>query len=206
MQVGLVDYGAGNLSSVANAVRKLGHDPRFVAEESEVEGVDRLIFPGVGAFGDSMKELDARGLRDPLVAWIKADRPFFGICIGYQLLFAEGEESPDAKGLGVFEGSVVRFPEGDLKVPHMGWNEVTISDPGDPVWAGLPATTHFYFVHSFYPEPMDESLHAGVTDYGGPFVSMIRRGHLVATQFHPEKSQEAGLTLIGNFLSEAFVV
>lgn len=202
MSTGIIDYGAGNLQSVANAVHHLGIEPRLITGSEGFGGLTHLILPGVGAFGDSMLELERRGLADPVREWIAADRPFFGICVGYQLLFTEGEESPGVPGLGVFEGRVRRFPDDGRKIPHMGWNAATASDPGDPLWQGLGETPFFYFVHSYYPEPADDSLVALTSEYEGTrFASAIRRGHLLATQFHPEKSQKAGLRLLRNFLS-----
>lgn len=201
MKPGIIDYGAGNLRSVANAVHSLGFEPRILDHADGFKGLTHLILPGVGAFGDSMAELERRGLADPIRGWIAADRPFFGICVGYQMLFEEGDENPGVPGLGVFQGRVVRFPEDGRKIPHMGWNATTTREPSDPHWNGLGAQPYFYFVHSFYPEPTDPSLVAMETDYEGiRFASAIRRGRLLATQFHPEKSQQAGLLLLTNFL------
>jgi glutamine amidotransferase len=161
------------------------------------------VLPGVGAFGDAMRELDARGLVEPIQTHVRADRPFFGICMGLQLLFETGWEGGRHAGLGLLEGDVARFdiaPE--LKVPHMGWNTVS--------WRGATAARppvadngYFYFVHSYHAQPRDESIVAAVTDYGGPFCSAVRRGRLFATQFHPEKSQRLGLDLLGSFLASA---
>jgi len=201
---GIIDYGAGNLRSAANAVESLGYAPRLVADGDSLDGLSHLILPGVGAFGDSMEELERRGLCQPLRDWIAADRPFFGICVGYQILFEDGEESPGIPGLGVFKGRVPRFPAHIRKVPHMGWNAARPLDPADPLWADLGELPFFYFVHSFHPEPADPSLVAMRTEYEGSyFASAIRRGRLLATQFHPEKSQRAGLRLLRNFLERA---
>mgnify|MGYP001818496619 CR=1 FL=1 len=201
MNVGIIDYGAGNLRSVANAVQSLGFEPRLLDHADGFENLTHLILPGVGAFGDSMAELNRRGLADPIRDWIAGDRPFFGICVGYQMLFEEGDENPGVAGLGIFRGRVVRFPEDGRKIPHMGWNAATPTEPADDLWQGLGEQPYFYFVHSFYPEPIDPSLMAMATDYKGTrFASAIRRGRLLATQFHPEKSQQAGLRLLRNFL------
>ena len=201
MITGVVDYGAGNQRSIRNALDALGAEHKTVASPTDLEGIDKLLFPGVGAFGDSMENLNARELAAPIREWIKADRPFLGICIGFQLLFEGSEESPGVAGIGAFEGQVIRFPENHTeKVPHMGWNGVTLTDPQSPTWEGLGAEPHMYFVHSYYPQPTDSSLIASTTDYGIQFPSSIQRGNLTATQFHPEKSQAAGLRLIGNFL------
>jgi imidazole glycerol phosphate synthase glutamine amidotransferase subunit len=201
MNVGIIDYGAGNLRSVANAVQSLGIEPRVFSTPEGFEGLTHVILPGVGAFGDSMNELKSRKLDEPIRQWIAKDLPFFGICVGYQLLFESAEESPNIAGLGVFKGNVRRFPEDGRKIPHMGWNAAVAEVESDPEWEGLGPAPYFYFVHSYYPEPEDPSLVAMRTEYEGVhFSSAIRRGNLLATQFHPEKSQKAGLRLIANFL------
>lgn len=202
MKLGIIDYGAGNLRSVANAVGSLGIEPRIFDSPAGFNGLTHVILPGVGSFGDSMEELAGRGLVEPIREWIAADRPFFGICVGYQLLFESGEESPGIPGLGVFKGSVRRFEENGRKIPHMGWNAARVTGPADPIWTGLGDPPYFYFVHSYHPVPDDPTLTAMVTEYEGTeFVSAIRRGTLLATQFHPEKSQQAGLRLLRNFLA-----
>ena len=205
MLAGVIDYGAGNLRSVGNTLDSLGVEQRRIGSAAAFEAasaeVDTLIFPGVGAFGDCSRNLDERGLMEPLRKWIAADRPFLGICIGFQMLFESSTESPDARGIGALPGRVVRFPEAEgLKVPHMGWNAARTVDPSDPAWTGLGADPHFYFVHSYFPEPADQSLVASTTLHGVEFASSIRRGNLFATQFHPEKSQSAGARFIGNVL------
>lgn len=204
MVPGIINYGAGNLYSVANAVRSLGMEPRIIDRpEAWPTDLTHLILPGVGAFGDSMSELRRRGLCEPVCDWIAADRPFFGICVGYQMLFDGGEENPGVPGLGRFAGQVVRFPDDGRKIPHMGWNVTRARQPDDPLWQGLGEDPYFYFVHSYYPQPVDDSLVALTTDYQGlEFPAAIRRGRLLATQFHPEKSQKAGLRLLQNFLEE----
>ncbi len=200
--VGIIDYGGGNLQSVRNAVRALGHEPVIVATAADLAPTRALIFPGQGAFGDCMSALTERGLVSPLQEWIAADRPFLGICIGYQVLFDDGEENPAVPGLGIYRGRVVRFPQQPgVKVPHMGWNRIHLTHPDHPAWAGLEPDPYFYYVHSYYPEPEDRSLIAAESAYGGQRIAgAIQRGRLVATQFHPEKSQANGLRLIGNFL------
>jgi imidazole glycerol phosphate synthase glutamine amidotransferase subunit len=166
-----------------------------------MDSIDRLLFPGVGSFGDCVEDLDRKQLREPILDWLGADRPFFGICLGYQVLFESSVESPGLKGLGFFEGEVVKFDAGHgLKVPHMGWNEVIPKDRDYPLWSGTPNPLHLYFVHSFYPQPADSGLINSTTEYGDSFASSIGRGNIFACQFHPERSQEAGLTLIRNFL------
>ena len=201
MKIAIIDYGGGNLQSVRNALRRTGSEAEYANTPEALHAADLLVFPGQGEFGDTMAALRRQGLADPLREWIAADRPFLGICVGYQALFEGSEENPAAKGLAVFPGVVRKFTPGSgLKVPHMGWNRVRLTDPADPAWAGLEPDPHFYFVHSYYPDPADASLVAGVTDYGGEFACAIRRGNLTATQFHPEKSQDAGLTLLRNFV------
>ena len=204
MKTGVIDYGAGNLKSVCNTLDAIGADRQIVRSAGDLDGIDALVFPGVGAFGDSAKQLVDQGLFGPLREWLAADRPFLGICIGFQMLFETSEESPGVEGLGVFKGEVVRFPAlPGLKVPHMGWNHLALRDAADPAWDGLGANPYFYFVHSYYPQPEDASIVASTTLYGTEFASSIRRGNLLATQFHPEKSQAAGAKLIENFLALA---
>ena len=157
------------------------------------------------SFGDCVKTLDRQGLREPLTEWLAADRPFFGICIGYQVLFEESEENPGVDGLGHFKGRVCRFPSSDMKVPHMGWNTVTPKNPADPVWTGLPREPHLYFVHSYFPIPEDPSIVAATGSYGVEFAAAVRQGEIFASQFHPERSQSAGLRVLKNFLSSAGV-
>jgi imidazole glycerol phosphate synthase glutamine amidotransferase subunit len=199
MRIGLVDYGAGNQQSVRNALRSLGLESTAVADARGLEDVDALIFPGVGAFGDTMRQLHERGLGGPLRAWIDGGRPFLGICIGYQVLFDASVESPGVPGLSVFPGMVVGIDSPGLKIPHMGWNVVEFQRPDDPLWLGLGPSPHFYFVHSFHPVPADPGLVAATTSYGTPFASAIRWPTGAAVQFHPEKSQSAGLRLLRNF-------
>lgn len=200
-RVGVIDYGGGNLRNVLNVLKFLGHEGSLVSAPGDLGAVDRLLFPGVGSFGDCVAELDRKKLREPIVAWIAADRPYFGICLGYQVLFEKSRETPEVKGLGVFAGEVVQFPAlPGLKVPHMGWNEVKPTDPDFYAWQGAPDPLYLYFVHSYYPEPEDRSLIASTTSYGDDFASSISRGRTFAGQFHPERSQETGLKLIANFL------
>lgn len=204
MSLGIIDYGGGNLQSVRNAVRALGHEPVLVRTPEDLEATGALIFPGQGAFGDCMEALNTAGLSGPLREWLARDRPFFGICVGYQLLFEGGEENPGVAGLGVFRGQVVRFsPQPGLKVPHMGWNSMRAVNPGDPAWEGLGPEPFFYYVHSYYPAPAEQDCVAGITSYADlEFAAAVQRGRLIATQFHPEKSQAAGLRLLENFLKQ----
>lgn len=201
MKAGIIDYGAGNLRSVANAVQALGKEAIVLPTPEGMDRASHLILPGVGSFGDCMAELSERGFIGPIREWIEAGKPYFGICLGYHALFEGSEESPGVEGLGVFKGHVRRFSDKGLKIPHMGWNLALPRNAGDPMWNGLGETPYFYFVHSYYPEPADPELVAMTTEYGDTFASAIRSGAVVATQFHPEKSQQTGLRLLGNFLS-----
>lgn len=200
MKTGIIDYGAGNLRSVHKAVETLNYPAEIVRHPSQLEAVDALILPGVGAFGDCVENLQKQELWEPVRDWVKEGKPYLGICLGYQILFESSEEADGVEGLSVFEGSVVRFPKSELKVPHMGWNEIAPVDSNDPLWDALPPHPHVYFVHSFYPQPSDKSIIASTADYGVQFAASIRKGNVVATQFHPEKSQKLGLQIFGNFL------
>lgn len=200
-KLGIIDYGAGNLQSVQNTLAAAGFEGRLVRQPQDFDGLTHLILPGVGAFGDCATQLRAQGLEEGIRTWTQEDKPFLGICIGYQILFEEGEESPGVPGLGILKGKVVRFPSGALKVPHMGWNNIALQNPGDPVWQGIGTDPYFYFVHSYYPEPAAAELVAATCTYGPTFAAAVRRGNLVATQFHPEKSQQLGMRLLSNFMS-----
>jgi glutamine amidotransferase len=204
--VAVVDYGMGNLRSVAKAVEHVapGEVVQVTSDPARVLGAGRVIVPGQGAMPDCMRELEARGLRAAVIEAARS-RPFLGICIGLQMLFEVSEEG-DVAGLGLFPGRVRRFPGAmtgadgaKLKVPHMGWNEV-IQTGMHPLWQGIAAQARFYFVHSYFVEPADPALAAGRTDYGVPFTSAIAQDNIFAVQFHPEKSAQAGLTLLANFM------
>ncbi len=202
-RLGIIDYGAGNVCSVVNSFRALGHEGVMLRTPQELEGITHLVLPGVGAFGDCAEALRAQGLAEPVRDWVREGRkPFLGICVGYQVLFESGEESPGVPGLGVFAGHVRRFtPEPGLKIPHMGWNSVTPSDTDDLLWAKADPPC-YYFVHSYYPEPADGSLVAARCRYGSTeFAAAIRHGNALATQFHPEKSQLLGLRLLDHFMN-----
>jgi imidazole glycerol-phosphate synthase subunit HisH len=202
--VAVVDYGMGNLRSVAKAIEHVAEGVRVVvtADPAEVDRADRVVVPGQGAMPDCMRQLAACGLREAVVA-AAAAKPFLGICIGLQMLFDHSEEG-DTPGLGVLSGRVRRFPADltvakGLKVPHMGWNEV-MQNEAHPLWQGIGDGARFYFVHSYYVEPVEPSVIAGSTVYGIPFTSAVARANIFAVQFHPEKSAQAGLQLLGNFL------
>ncbi len=195
----IVDYGAGNLRSVARAVAHAGVEALVTDDVAAVAAARALILPGVGAAADTMSNLRSRGLVEPIRGYIASGRPFLGVCMGQQALFELSEEGGQHECLGVLPGRVVRFPQG-LTVPHMGWNTVQLTAP-HPVFAGIPQDAYFYFVHSYYPAPADRAHVLGVTEYDGvEFASVVGRGNVVATQFHPEKSGPAGLLLYANFL------
>jgi glutamine amidotransferase len=195
----IVDYGMGNLRSVQKAFERLGFEAVISDRATEIGRAEALVLPGVGAFRDAIAALVQRDLVEPIRDHIAADRPFLGICLGLQLLFDVSFEDGTYAGLGVLPGEVVRFAsQPGLRIPHMGWNEVHVTRP-HPVFSGLPDGSHFYFVHSYHVCPRDDSIVVGRTDHGGPFVSAIARGRMVATQFHPEKSQHHGKVLLENF-------
>ncbi|HZA61131.1 MAG TPA: imidazole glycerol phosphate synthase subunit HisH [Actinomycetota bacterium] len=195
-RVAVLDYGMGNLRSVARAVERVGGEPVVTDRTETAMQADGLVVPGVGAFGACVGPLRERRLDRAIFDFLDAGRPVLGVCLGMQVLFEHGEES-DADGLGVLRGYVVRLPS-TVKVPHMGWNEVTWT--GDhPVVAGIPSGSRFYFVHSYVCVPEDDVV-AAETEYGVPFVAAVAQGSLFATQFHPEKSGDAGLELYRNFV------
>ena len=199
--IGVIDYGAGNLRSVCNSLEKLSIDSQVIKSPNDLNGISKMIFPGVGSFGDSSEQLKKQSLFDPIKEWIISDRPFLGICIGFQMLFEDSEESPGSEGFGIIPGRVVKFSEGtNLKVPHMGWNKVKIKNLSDSVWDNIDDLTHFYFVHSYFPQLKESGYSSSTTEYGVDFTSSIKFGNIFGTQFHPEKSQRMGLRLIENFL------
>ena len=200
--IGLVDYGSGNLRSVRHALEQVGGSCRLVHAEHDAMGCAALVVPGVGSFGDCARQLQVTGLWEPLKRWIEADRPYLGICLGYQLLFESSEESPGVEGLGVLSGRVVHFPKDtSLKIPHMGWNQLHIRTPSDRLMMGLGQNPDLYFVHSYYPVPADPSVITSTCNYSVEFAASITRGNLSAAQFHPEKSQAHGLAMLRNFIS-----
>ncbi|HYK66238.1 MAG TPA: imidazole glycerol phosphate synthase subunit HisH [Patescibacteria group bacterium] len=205
--IAIVDYKAGNLTSVQRALEFLGHKSEITDRADKIAAADRVILPGVGAAGATMENLNALGLSDVLRNDVaRAGKPFLGICIGIQVLLDRSEED-DARCLGIVAGSVVRYPRSldgrPLKVPQIGWNRVRQSKP-HRVFAGVPDNTHFYFVNSYYPIPDDPSIAIGACDYGVPFTAAIARNNVIATQFHLEKSGTAGLKLLDNFCRLSF--
>ena len=200
----IVDYQMGNLRSVQKAIERVGGTAKISSDPAEIADAQKLILPGVGAFGDAMVEINRRGLADPIRRFAASGRPFFGICRGLQLLFERGFEHGEHEGLGILAGDVLKFDiDPTLKVPHMGWNTVSVQKNPDgksaPILGDLKSETHFYFVHSYYVRPTDPDVVALTCDYGGKFCAMVWRDNLFATQFHPEKSQADGLELLKAF-------
>ena len=198
MKLVIVDYGAGNLRSVARAVTHVGGEPLITSSGRDVERAEALIVPGVGAAADTMRNLKRHALIDPIREYIAGGRPFLGVCMGQQVLFDVSEEGGEHECLGVLPGRVVRLPDG-LKVPHMGWNRVHVVRQ-HPIFEGIDNGSYFYFVHSYFPRPDDPAVVVGETDYGIRFASVVARDNVVATQFHPEKSGDVGLRMYENFL------
>jgi glutamine amidotransferase/cyclase len=198
--ISFLDYGAGNVRSLRNAIRRLGYEIAEVARPRDILDAERLIFPGVGSFGAAMERLHALGYVEPLRAYLRAGRPFLGICIGLQCLFEGSEESPGVSGLGLIPGRIRRFDSRSLSVPHMGWNGIRPRRQA-PLFREY-AGQKLYFVHSYraVPEPANADWTLAYTDYGGEFLSAVQHGDVAAVQFHPEKSGEAGLRLYENFL------
>ena len=199
--IALIDYGSGNIRSVTNALKREGADVELVSDPARLAEAEGIVLPGVGAFGDCVRGLQTRGLWEPLTAWLAADKPFLGICVGYQMLFDESEESPGVRGFGFFAGKVKRFTTPGLKVPQIGWNQLDLTDRAHPLWRGLPAQPHVYFVHSYFPAPADAAIITSRSTYGETFAASAARGRAAGVQFHPEKSQDVGLAILRNFIA-----
>ena len=197
----ILDYDMANLRSVQKGFEHVGAAARIISRPEEIEQADRLVLPGVGAFADAVATLRSRGLVEPIVRHVEQGKPLLGICLGLQILFDIGYEDGEHRGLGILKGKCVRFDVDrtlKLKVPHMGWNQIHFRQPS-PLFSGLLDESSVYFVHGYHVIPEDESIIATTTDYGGDFVSSIRRDNLMAVQFHPEKSQAVGLKMLANF-------
>ncbi len=203
--IALIDYGSGNLRSAQRALTKVGADLRVVSKPQEIDGASAVVLPGVGAFDDCVNALRKQELLEASRRFIQTGKPFLGICVGYQALFDKSEEfNSCAAGLGIFQGKVVRFTEKPgLKIPQIGWNQIELAEKDCPLYRGIPDGSYVYFVHSFFPKPVDESIIATRTNYGEPFASSVWRDNVFATQFHPEKSQNVGLLLLKNFVGLA---
>ena len=195
----IVDYGMANLRSVQKAFERVGAKAEITSDPEAVAASDKLVLPGVGAFRDAIARLRETGLDEPIVEHIRQGHPFLGICLGLQLLFTRSAEDGDYRGLNVLAGDVVRFPSvPGLKVPHMGWNHLRFTNDC-PLFRGLPDESAVYFVHSYYAQPTDTQLTCAEADYPTPFTAAVWKDNLFATQFHPEKSQAVGLTMLKNF-------
>ncbi|MCM8775314.1 MAG: imidazole glycerol phosphate synthase subunit HisH [Candidatus Omnitrophica bacterium] len=196
----VIDYGMGNLRSVSKALEHLGGKVKVSSKAEDIDKADKLVLPGVGAYGDAVGELRNLRLFDSIKAYLDSHRPFLGICLGLQLLFPRSDESPDTIGLGCLPGRVRKFKSPGIKIPHIGWNQVCIKQKHE-LLRGIPDESFFYFVHSYYAQPQDDAMIAGTSTYGAEvFAAIVAMDNLFATQFHPEKSQSMGLAILKNFL------
>lgn len=199
--VAIIDYGAGNLQSVKKTLDFIGAESKITDNKDEINAASHIILPGVGSFADAMSCIRERGLEETIKKSADGSKHFLGICLGLQLLFESGEESPGVKGLGVFKGDIVTIPKDNgLKVPHIGWNSVKLNQTNG-IFEGIKDESYFYFVHSYYLKNADEDIVAGTTEYGVPIQCAVQNGRVCATQFHPEKSSEVGLALLKNFVN-----
>ena len=198
MKIAIIDYGMGNLHSAAKALEKVGAQVKVTSDPELVRQADKVILPGVGAFGDCMKNLNERELAPVIHEVIAAGKPFLGICVGLQLLFEGSEEDPGVAGLGIFKGMVRKIAAPGLKIPHMGWNNLEYRTSSS-LFQGLPPAAYVYFVHSYHAVPTDESCITAVSDYGGQVTAAVGQGLVQAVQFHPEKSSAVGLKILANF-------
>ena len=196
--ISIIDYGAGNLQSVEKALRHIGCDCQVTADPGRLLASDAAVLPGVGSFGDAMDQLRSRGLEEPIHRFVESGKPFLGICLGLQILFEESQESPGVKGLGLLKGKILRLPkESGLKIPHIGWNSLEVKDR-EGLFAGLPEEPYVYFVHSYYLRA-EEDVVTATAEYGATIHAAVRKGNLMACQFHPEKSGKTGLAILENF-------
>ena len=197
--IAIIDYGAGNLHSVKNALDFLGAKSIVTGDSETILNADKVILPGVGAFGDAMKCLEKSGLVETVKAVAKSGKPLLGICLGLHLMFEESDETPGVKGLGIFKGKIVKIPEKDgLKIPHMGWNSITVTKK---ILKNIGSEPYVYFVHSYYVNAEDESVISAYTEYGQKLDIAVEKDNVFATQFHPEKSGETGMTILKNFIA-----
>ena len=198
--IAVIDYGAGNLHSVKNALDFIGADSVVTDASSEIANADKVILPGVGAFGDAMKSLEKSGLDKAVIETAESGKPLLGICLGLQLMFEESEETPGVKGLGIFKGKIVKIPDRGLKIPHMGWNNLTFTKKSR-ILKDIGENPFVYFVHSYYLSAEDESIVSAYTEYGERLDIAVERGNVFAVQFHPEKSGDVGMKILKNFVT-----
>ena len=196
--IAIIDYGAGNLHSVKNALDYIGAESIITGSADEILRADKVILPGVGAFGDAMKCLEKNRLTDTVRAVCSGGKPFLGICLGLHLLFEESEETPDAKGLGIFKGRVVKIPDAGLKIPHMGWNSINVTKDSK-ILKDIGDEPYVYFVHSYYIQPEDKDIVSAYTEYGERLDIAVEKDNVFALQFHPEQSGDTGMTILKNF-------
>lgn len=198
--IAIVDYGAGNLHSVKNALDFIGAKSVVTSSADVIADADKVILPGVGAFGDAMARLNESALVDAVKRAIADGKPFLGICLGLHMLFEESEESAGVKGLGIFKGKIVKIPDTGLKIPHMGWNSIDIVKDSR-ILKGIGGEPYVYFVHSYYIKPEDEGIVSAYTEYGARLAIAVEKDNVFAAQFHPEKSGDVGMTILKNFVS-----
>lgn len=197
--IAIIDYGAGNIQSVSKALAHIGCEAFITRDKDKILKADGAVLPGVGSFGDTMDTMIEYGIKDTVIEYTKSGKPFLGICLGLQLLFPKSEESPDAKGLGIFDGSITKIPSGEgLKIPHIGWNSLDIKK-SDGLFKGIGKNPYVYFVHSYFLNASDKSIVSAQTEYGVTIDAAVEKGNVYATQFHPEKSGETGLKILRNF-------
>lgn len=205
--IALIDYGVGNLYSVEKALKFVGGEVQVTSDAEDLKNADKLVLPGVGAFGDCMKNLEATGLIPTILQEVLMNKPLLGICVGLQILFESSEESPNVKGLGIFKGEVKKIRAGGLKIPHMGWNSIEIGRKDNlikfgasKILSGLEGKNYFYFVHSYHAVPSNEDIITATANYGENVTAAVELGRVFATQFHPEKSGDVGLKVLKNFI------
>ena len=197
--IAIIDYGAGNIQSVSKALAHIGCEAFITRDKDKILKADGAVLPGVGSFGDTMDTMIEYGIKDTVIEYAKSGKPFLGICLGLQLLFPKSEESPDANGLGIFDGSITKIPSGEgLKIPHIGWNSLDIKK-NDGLFKGIGKNPYVYFVHSYFLNASDKSIVSAQTEYGVTIDAAVEKGNVYATQFHPEKSGETGLKILRNF-------
>ena len=197
--IAIIDYGAGNIQSVSKALKHIGCDAFITRDKEQILKADGAVLPGVGSFGDTMDTMNSYGIKDTVIEYTKSGKPFLGICLGLQLLFPASEESPEAKGLGIFDGTITKIPSGEgLKIPHIGWNSLDIKKT-DGLFKGIDQNPYVYFVHSYFLNASDKNIVSAQTQYGVTIDASIEKGNIFATQFHPEKSGETGLKILKNF-------